>query len=272
MLSSIPAEERTIKDLVLDEVPIERALGVQWDIQTDTLAVKQSLKEGEVVENTRRECLSILSSTFDPFGIMAPVLLSAKRIIQRTWQLNLSWDDTLPDDLLDGWQKWKEDLALLNQVNIPRCYFENGSSDTLSLQLHHFSDATEIGYGTVTYLRKESTDGNVKCAFVMSKSRTAPLQYVSIPRLELQAATIAVRVHHLIMKEINLNITDTFFWTDYKITLQYINNESRRFKTYVANRVAEIRDSSQMQMWRHCPGELNSADDASWTFTHGNFE
>jgi len=67
----------------------------------------------------------------------------------------------------------------------------------------------------------------------------------------------------MILEEIDLNISSTFFWTDSKITLQYINNESRRFKTYVTNRVSEIRDVSQPSQWRHCPGTLNPADDAS---------
>ena len=137
---------------------------------------------------------------------------------------------------------------LLTNINIPRCYFPGGCSTNASFQLHHFSDASEYGYGTVSYLRKEAEDGTVSCSFIMAKSRTAPLQYVSVPRLELQAATIAVRAHAMILKEINLNISLTFFWTDSKITLQYINNESRRFKTYVANRVSEIRDVSKVSV------------------------
>ena len=152
---------------------------------------------------------------------------------------------------------------LLNHVNIPRCYFPGGCSTNASFQLHHFSDASEFGYRTVSYLRKETEEESVKCSFIMAKSRTAPLQYVSAPRLELQAATIAVRVHSMILKEIDWNISSTFFWTDSKITLQYINNESRRFNSHVANRVSEIRGVSQASQWRHCPGTLNPADDAS---------
>ena len=154
-------------------------------------------------------------------------------------------------------------MELLNQVNIPRCYFPGGCHAGKSFQLHHFSDASEFGYGTVSYLRRETWDGMVNCSFIMAKSRTAPLQYVSVPRLELQAATIAARVHSMIIREIDLNISSTFFWTDSQITLQYIRNESRRFKTYVANRVCEIRQVSEPTQWRHCPGNLNPADDAS---------
>ena len=263
VLAAIPAAERTIKDLDLDKLPVERALGLQWDVANDTFGVKVSIPGKQLKENTRRGCLSTISSTFDPFGMVAPVLLPAKRALQKTWQLKLQWDDELPGNLLEGWKKWKEDLSLLNEVSVPRCYFYDSCSSSAYFQLHHFSDASEFGYGTVSYLRKEAQDGTVECAFVMAKSRTAPLQYVSTPRLELQAATVAVRMHCLILKEVDLMISSTFFWTDSKLPLQYINNESRRFKTYVANRVAEIRDASLPTQWRHCPGNLNPADDAS---------
>ena len=83
------------------------------------------------------------------------------------------------------------------------------------------------------YLRRETVDGRVDRSFNMAKSRTAPLQFVSVQRLELQAATITVRMHRLILKEIDLAMLPSFFWTDLKITLQYINNETHRFKTYV---------------------------------------
>ena len=195
--------------------------------------------------------------------MIGPVLLPAKRVLQKNWQLKLLWDEKLPEDLLKDWNKWKENLTLLNHVTIPRCYFPGGCSLDATFQLHHFSDASEVGYGTVSYLRRETVDGRVDCSFIMAKSGTAPLQFVSVPRLELQAATIAVRMHRLILKEIDLVMSATFFWTDSKITLQYINNETRRFKTYVNNRVAEIRDASQPCQWRHCPGSLNPADEAS---------
>ena len=76
------------------------------------------------------------------------------------------------------------------------------SVEVASFELHHFSDASEYGYGTVSYLRKQSGDGTVQSTFIMAKGRYAPLQYVSVPRLEFQAATIAALVHRLISCEI----------------------------------------------------------------------
>ena len=90
----------------------------------------------------------------------------------------------------------------LSRVSVPRCYFPGGCSTSRSFQLHHFGDASEYGYGTVSYLGKEADDGTVTCSFIMAKSRTAPLQYFFMPRLELQAATITVHAHAMIPRKI----------------------------------------------------------------------
>ncbi|XP_064637218.1 uncharacterized protein LOC135493659 [Lineus longissimus] len=167
----------------------------------------------------------------------------------------------LPENLLAAWETWKKDLPGLRSVAIPRWYFTAETKGRI--QLHHFCDASETGYGSVAYLRKIYDDGRIECAFLIAKSRTAPAKFVSVPRLELQAAVIAVRVDGLVRRELDLLVEDTYFWTDSKITLQYIRSEDRRFKTYVANRVGEIRDGSKIDQWQHIPGCMNPADLAS---------
>lgn len=76
------------------------------------------------------------------------------------------------------------------------------------------------------------------CIFFIGKSRNAPIKTVSVPRLELQGALLAARVDLAVRKELNFKFERVVFWTDSMIiTLNYIHNESRRFQTYVANRV-----------------------------------
>ena len=89
VLAAFPGEERTIKNFDLDKRPIERAFGQQWNIDTNTFGVKTSPPSGRPGNDTRRGCLSILSSIFDPPGMITPVLLPAKRVFQKTWQLKL---------------------------------------------------------------------------------------------------------------------------------------------------------------------------------------
>ena len=70
---------------------------------------------------------------------------------------------------------------------------------------------------------------------------------VSMPKMELTAATLLIKMDKLIMKELEgrIKIHSVTFWTDSMIVLRYIFNEARRFVTFLANRVAVIREGSK---------------------------
>jgi hypothetical protein len=112
-------------------------------------------------------------------------------------------------------------------------------------------------------MRTEFTDGSVVCSLVFGKSRTAPLRKITIPRLELQAAILSVRISEMILREIQINFSNIYYWTDSEVVLKYIMNENKRFTVYVGNRVAEIQEKMKLDQWRYCPSELNPSDDAS---------
>ncbi|XP_068756313.1 uncharacterized protein [Montipora capricornis] len=114
-----------------------------------------------------------------------------------------------------------------------------------------------------SYLRFVHTSGAIKCSFLVGKSRSSPVRLISIPALELQAATLSVKMYRVLMAELTYKISGTTFWTDSQTTLQYIKNNSKRFQTCVANRVIEIREVTTPDQWRHCPGRMNPADKAT---------
>ena len=97
----------------------------------------------------------------------------------------------------------------------------------------------------------------------MARNRVAPLKQLSIPRLELQAAVLDVRLHCLVKQELTVTVKGTIFWSDSKTVLQYIANESRRFHAFVANQLSEIHDTTDPTPWRHVPGHWNPADDCT---------
>lgn len=113
-----------------------------------------------------------------------------------------------------------------------------------NVQPHHFLDVLEVGYGAASYLRLVDNKGRTHHRLVMAKSHVAPLKTVTIPRMELTAAVVSVKLPKFITEQLDLPINKTVFWTDSMIVLQYIRNEAKRFQTFVANRLSIIHDAS----------------------------
>ncbi|XP_039456650.1 uncharacterized protein LOC120433807 [Oreochromis aureus] len=264
MFHQIPEENRAtgvkMLDLSRDQLPTERALGVQLDIEHDVFTFSIVNKNKPL---TRCGILSNVSSIYDPLGFLAPVILPAKQILQHLCKLRFGWDETIPAEMAQTWQKWVEDLVLLNKFSISRCVTPKGFGEIKSAQLHHFCDASETGYGAVSYLRLSNSKQEVCVSFIIGKARVAPLKQVTIPRLELAAAVLAVRLDKMLSVELNLNLSESVFWSDSTTVLQYIANTTTRFKTYVANRVSIIHALTKVEQWRYISSKLNPADAAS---------
>ena len=97
----------------------------------------------------------------------------------------------------------------------------------------------------------------------MEKARVGPLKYVSIPRMELVAATLTVKQSVLLRKELQYPDMKEAFWTDSQAVLGYIANESRKFKIFVANRVEMIKEDSDPTQWFYVSSKENPADYSS---------
>ncbi|XP_078494000.1 uncharacterized protein LOC144749516, partial [Ciona intestinalis] len=149
----------------------------------------------------------------------------------------------------------------LERVVLPRCF---GLSHLVDfVELHYcFCDASESGYGASAYLRV-SCEGVLSCKLVAGKSRVAPLKSLTIPRLELCAAVVGVKLARLIVDELGYELSRIVFWTDSTSVLQYVTNKSRRFHRFVANRLSVIHEFSKPSQWRHVDSARNAADVAS---------
>ncbi|KAI2661009.1 UvrABC system protein B [Labeo rohita] len=255
LLTSIPESERVkdVRDLDLskDALPVERALGVLWCVNSDMFKFKVSLKEQPV---TRRGILSIASSIYDPLGFLAPVILPAKILMQQLCKEKLTWDDDIPEQFAKRWKAWLQELHQLSEFSVARCIKPVDFGVTTTAQLHHFSDASEMGYGVVSYLKLVNADGLTHCAFMMGKSRVAPLKQTTIPRMELTAAVVAVNTDKMLKSELEMELLDSIFWTDSTTVLRYIDNEKLHFKTF---------ESTKPQQWRYVSTSQNPADSAS---------
>lgn len=264
VLERIPEADRAedVRNLHFNqESPLtERALGIQWSIESEVFKFTIALKERPC---TRRGILSTVSSIFDPLGFVAPVLLEGKSILQDLCRKNLGWDDPVPEDIKMRWSKWKSELKNLEALSIPRCYKPKDFCPFMKSELHHFSDASFKGYSQCSYLRMVNVQGRIHCSFVLGKSRVTPLKAVTVPRLELTAAVVSVKVSGHLRRELDMSIAQEYFWMDSQVVLGYIGNEVRRFHVSVANRVQQIQESSSLDQLRYVDTKHNPADEGS---------
>ena len=105
--------------------------------------------------------------------------------------------------MLEEWSKWRRELPLLSTHCIPRCYCPK-EANTVSTQLHGFSDASEKAYSGVVYLRMEDGNGRIYTSLIVSKTHVAPIKQITVPRLELNGALILAQLIFFFKKVLDL--------------------------------------------------------------------
>ena len=156
---------------MVGKLPSENTLGVHRDTETDTFEFRINLKQKPL---TRREALSLLSSVYDPLGFAASFPIPWKLLIQQLYRGNLGWDEAITEDMQIQCRKWGKKLQQLNQVWLERCFKSVNFGTVVESTLHHFSDASEYGYGQVSYLQLVDNMGKIHYSLVIGKACVGP--------------------------------------------------------------------------------------------------
>ncbi|XP_077974761.1 uncharacterized protein LOC144430627 [Styela clava] len=193
IISCFPEKDRAQiqANVNLDPNRVERVLGVVWFVIEDCFGFNTKLKTKPA---TKRGVLAILS-LIDLMGIVSPVILQARLIFQELCRQQLGWDETIVENEQIAWESWTKAIPDLSEVKLPRYIKPNSFGVIVSQELHYFGDASQVAYGTVSYLRLTDENGQIHCSFLLGKSRLCPIKTIcSLPRLEITAAALCVRV------------------------------------------------------------------------------
>ncbi|XP_062708920.1 uncharacterized protein LOC134288349 [Aedes albopictus] len=247
----------------------ERVLGMTWKPEPDVFVFQGVFREEIQVlllsdaVPTKREVLRTVMSIFDPIGLVAIFVVHGKVLVQHIWRSGIGWDERISEVLLEQWQRWIKLLQQLDRIEIPRCYFPGYSSeDYRTAELHIFVDASEEAFAAVAYFRiVEGT--TVRCSLVSAKTKVAPLKLLSIPRLELSAAVLGARLSKSVVENHTIPIRRKTFWSDSCTFLSWLRADPRKYRQFVAFRLTEIHDLTQVDEWRWVPSRLNVADEAT---------
>ena len=177
------------------------------------------------------------------------------------WIVGLDWDDELSTELSQKSWQWFNDIPSLTTVRFPRCL--SPRSDVEKRELHVFADASQEAYGAVVYSVNTYSNGEVSSILIASKSRVAPVKSVSIPRMELLAVVLGVKLLLAVTQALKAPITRSILWSDSMNVLFWIKSFSRNFKPFVGNRISFIQEHTDPSQWFHVPTGLNPADAVS---------
>ena len=127
-------------------------------------------------------------------------------------------------------------------------------------QLHNFVDASMAAMATVSYLRTTNSQiGHQQASFLIRECKVAPIKQISVPKIELKAAVLGVRLLQLIQREMTLIFDQIFLWSDSQVVLNWIASNKKQ-NDFVLNRLQEIQEISSPQQWHHISTYLNPVD------------
>ncbi|KAF0720151.1 Integrase catalytic domain-containing protein, partial [Aphis craccivora] len=263
LIAHIPSASEQHYSLLLTEDESITTLGLTWLPKKDVF--KFILKPwSPQTQMTKRSLLSDLHKIYDPLGFITPVLIKGKIFLQQLWTIKVDWDTVLPPDIQLKWTRFCNSLQSIENLSIPRLVLCHANKRTITL--HGFCDASQNAIGACIYVRSKIVDSEDSwtTALYTSRSRVAPIRTTTIPRLELNGATMLVDLITEVRKEFKaLNIClsddDVNLWTDSSIVLSWINTDTP-LKMYVANRITQIHESSTIAQWRYVPSQDNPAD------------
>lgn len=255
ILQAITSNIEPSKSLNLDSSASSKTLGIYWLCSLDMLSFQINIQFLDKV--TKRHILSVISQIFDPLGLIGPCIVEAKVLMQKLWIDKSSWDDKISQEILQLWQSFANTLPALNSLQIPRWVLCEGAQ---SVEIHTFTDASEVAYGACVYVRSVTKLGVYHVKLLTSKNKVAPIKTLTMPRLELCAALLGARLCAKIMKSLTLRIVSQHFWCDSTIVLGWLSTSQNQLPPFVRARVSEIQELTQDFAWRYVPSSDNPAD------------
>ena len=198
------------------------------------------------------------SSVYDPLGFVAPIILSAKKLLQDLCKQKLGWDDSISDIVSERWEKWKSQLPSLSEIRVNRCVFE----DLKLAELHNFADASQIAYGAVSYLRLVDVEDRIHCAFLAENLAWLTLDLYDCDKI----GTVSPCVSRSVRPVYKRGTGHPDHTIDILVRLHLcvtVHQKSVKEVSYICRELSVIHEKSTPTQWRHVGSELNPADEVS---------
>lgn len=260
VMSIIPESDQLTKLISFDsENNSVKILGMSWNANSDLLFFKFLENEKPC---TKRGILSAVLTIYDPMGLIGPIVLWVKLLIRQLCVLKVDWDATPPEQIVQSWLKFKNEIHEIQELQFPR---HIGVEMGCSFQLVGVCDASQNGYGAIIYSKITLSNGHTKVILVCAKSKVAPLAVQSIPRLELCSLLLLSKLMKIVLSNYSnkYDVSAYYCLTDSSVALCWAHGLPHTWSTFVGNRVAKIQENVAVENIYHIQGSENPADSLS---------
>ena len=211
---------------------------------------------------TLRILLSFVNSCYEPLGLASPITVQFKiplRNLHRdVQQKKLGWDDDIPEETKVIWMEVIKRVKESEAVTFKRCVKPSNAVGQPILII--CSDGSEQAMCSPAYVRWECSDGTVKCYLWTAKTRVAPIKKLTMPKIEMQAAVIAVRLGETIKQNSIWTFSKVYHIIDSMCTLATLRNDTSALRQFMGNRVTEALETTTVDQWYHVKSDDNIAD------------
>jgi len=257
--------ELLVNDITIEDQDViyedQKVLGMIYIPRTDNFTFKvrystlQEWKSNLGIDSwTKRLILKVTASHYDPLGLISPVTIRPRKLLQALWKTGIGWDDPVPETFALSWEATLEELLQAGSLTFDR--WVRQKPDT---EMHVYCDASAEVYATALYLRTVEQD-KVHVTLLAAKARVTPIKSPSVSRSELDACVLGVRMARHYNQALGLDPKNIFYYTDSTNALCWILSSAKDLKVYTQRRVAEIQTATDKDRWGHVDTGVNPAD------------
>ena len=276
-------------------------LGIKWCTETDKFSIPLTVNisyrrkgsptgpdltesDKEMLEQavlTRRICLSVTMSLYDPLGFIVPLTIRLKWLLQELAKTSTTgdWDEQLSTAQKEPWTEIFKMMLEQKDITLDRSCKPENVNLLEEVILIAFMDGSNAAKAFVAYIRYMLHCGEAHVALLAAKAKLNSAGGQSTPRSEMDGHTLGARgVKNITtaLKDVTPKITKVYMLGDSRTILQALQSGATPFSEFFANRIGEIYD-----MIREIPGKVeviwgwvqssdNGADIASRTTSTPN--
>ena len=290
-------KDREVRQEVLDQFG-GQVLGIPWDMSQDVIRMRmkvnlsprsQKIHMGENISAdrveeirgtwlTKRVMMSQIYSIYDPLGLLSPITIKYKLLLQRMVVEGLEWDEPLDGELLNQSQAVLKEMVLAGEVEFPRSVVPE-EADPEEVELAGFTDGGDPASAACLYVLTERKEPGAQgqthtVRLLAAKARVTPSSTkasrlrASTPGTEMRGILCLARLVTAVLEGFPVQPKSIFLAVDSECTISAVEAKDRVLQVWFSNRVAEVND--HMDAWRrkgieveelhHWPGLSNVAD------------